>query len=430
MTIRRLQLRPVSSRRSFRCSCWTTGSSAARIAPRSCSSHSRISGGRWADLSSCVEVTSLPRWPPLGLLRSTSVRTSARYARERECRLRDVAEVRTFPGIAVVEPGSVAPAGRDHYRVFTPYFRAWEAATRRASTPPIDPRAASRRASIPACFQRSVRSGVDSARRRAASEVGRPSDRARLARFLRSGLSCYDGSRDQLASDGSSMLSPYLRFGCVSPLELARRAARTADGACVRTSALLARLLPPTPGREPAPRGRRSATSWRRLERRPGRTRRLAGRQDRCPDRGCRHASASRRGLDAQPSAAAGRLVPGEAPANGLAARRGPLLRLPRRRRPGEQFGKLAVGGRNRNRRATKSRLQSDRPGAALRSRRHVCPHATCPSSPSCRRRFDPRAVAARGCDARQDRLSASRSWSMPTRITAFRSRRRREVAR
>ncbi len=152
----------------------------------------------------------------------------SRYARERECRLRDVAEVRTFPGIAVVEPGSVAPAGRDHYRVFTPYFRAWQAAPRRASTPQIDP------VRLPTGIDPGLLPAVgelaptpSSPRRvRGGETVGR----ARLARFLRSGLACYDGLRDQLASEGSSMLSPYLRFGCVSPHELARRAARTADG--------------------------------------------------------------------------------------------------------------------------------------------------------------------------------------------------------
>jgi deoxyribodipyrimidine photo-lyase len=39
----------------------------------------------------------------------------------------------------------------------------------------------------------------------------------------------YDGRRDELAADGTSRLSAYLRFGCVSPLELAL-AARSAPG--------------------------------------------------------------------------------------------------------------------------------------------------------------------------------------------------------
>jgi len=49
------------------------------------------------------------------------------YAQRRERRLRERFEVRTFPGITVVRPGELAPAGRSHYRVFTPYRRVWRA---------------------------------------------------------------------------------------------------------------------------------------------------------------------------------------------------------------------------------------------------------------------------------------------------------------
>ena len=37
--------------------------------------------------------------------------------------------LRAFSGITVVPPGELIPAGGDHYRVFTPYWRAWRAAT-------------------------------------------------------------------------------------------------------------------------------------------------------------------------------------------------------------------------------------------------------------------------------------------------------------
>ena len=47
------------------------------------------------------------------------------YARRRVARLAERFEVRLFPGITIVPPGEVAPAGNDHYRVFTPYWRAW-----------------------------------------------------------------------------------------------------------------------------------------------------------------------------------------------------------------------------------------------------------------------------------------------------------------
>jgi deoxyribodipyrimidine photo-lyase len=47
------------------------------------------------------------------------------YARRRVRRLREHVEVHTLPGIAIVPPGDIAPAGKSAYRVFTPYWRAW-----------------------------------------------------------------------------------------------------------------------------------------------------------------------------------------------------------------------------------------------------------------------------------------------------------------
>ena len=42
---------------------------------------------------------------------------------------------RPTPGHAIVEPGAVAPEGRDHYSVFTPYLRAWLGQRRRTPLP-------------------------------------------------------------------------------------------------------------------------------------------------------------------------------------------------------------------------------------------------------------------------------------------------------
>ena len=54
----------------------------------------------------------------------------SRYARQRHFRLSMVCvhqRVRlvTFPGPTVVAPGQLVPAGGDHYRVFTPYWKRW-----------------------------------------------------------------------------------------------------------------------------------------------------------------------------------------------------------------------------------------------------------------------------------------------------------------
>ena len=44
-------------------------------------------------------------------------------------------ELTVTPGLTVVPPGAVRPAGGDHYKVFTPYWRAWSAAGWRAAVP-------------------------------------------------------------------------------------------------------------------------------------------------------------------------------------------------------------------------------------------------------------------------------------------------------
>ena len=54
------------------------------------------------------------------------------YAQRRERLLAANLDVRTFPGVTVIPPGSIAPDGKDCYLVFTPYARAWAAAPRRA----------------------------------------------------------------------------------------------------------------------------------------------------------------------------------------------------------------------------------------------------------------------------------------------------------
>src|SRR3954452_5219608 len=63
------------------------------------------------------------------------------YAQAREERLaRACAEERiefnAHPGMTVVPPGAVTPAAGDHFKVFTPYHRAWSRLPRRELMPP------------------------------------------------------------------------------------------------------------------------------------------------------------------------------------------------------------------------------------------------------------------------------------------------------
>jgi deoxyribodipyrimidine photo-lyase len=205
------------------------------------------------------------------------------YARGREERLaRACAEERiefvAHPGITVVPPGEVTPAGGDHFKVFSPYHRAWGALPLRAAV------GAPRRLRVPSKLNAGRLPALDSLlagrppprRLPGGEEEGRKLMRA----FLRNGLGDYEGSHDDLPGDGTSRLSSYLRWGCVSPAELAREAsARRGGPAFVRQLCwrdfhhqVLA-ATPSLPRRDYRPRRDRWSRSQRALEAwREGRT--------------------------------------------------------------------------------------------------------------------------------------------------------------
>ncbi|MEU3714331.1 cryptochrome/photolyase family protein [Streptomyces catenulae] len=163
------------------------------------------------------------------------------YAARRERRLADrlAAEGRRLvvhdAVITAVPPGAVVPSGgsrpgsgKDHFAVFTPYFRRWWA----EGTRPVV--AAPRTVAVP--------EGVRSAALPTGAELcpgGRPSPalpeggeaagRRRFASWRRTGLAAYEDRHDDLPGDATSRLSPYLHFGCVSPVELVRTAADRDD---------------------------------------------------------------------------------------------------------------------------------------------------------------------------------------------------------
>ena len=170
------------------------------------------------------------------------------YAQERERRLgraleRERVALDVFPGVTVVPPGDLAPGGRDHYRVFTPYWSRWREHARRAVLP------APQRLTLPDGIDPGVR---PSAVRGTAAELpagGETAGRRRLEQWLDDGLSRYGELADDLGADATSRLSPYLHFGCVSTGEVVARALEREGGRALRPPALLARLQPPAAGR-------------------------------------------------------------------------------------------------------------------------------------------------------------------------------------
>jgi deoxyribodipyrimidine photo-lyase len=156
------------------------------------------------------------------------------YARARERRLASELDLRLVDGSFVVTAGEIAPQGGDHYRVFTPYYRAW------TTVPLGNPLPAPNRIVLPTVEPRAVE---PAALRAPPSETASPSPvrggetagRERARRWLRGHLGHYgEGGHDDLAADATSRLSPYLHFGCVSARALAVRARERGGEAFVR----------------------------------------------------------------------------------------------------------------------------------------------------------------------------------------------------
>ncbi len=157
----------------------------------------------------------------------------SRYADRRQARLEAACRQHrlafsSFPGAMVVTPEAVRTGADRPYRVFTPYWNAW----RRTGWRPLAPTPRGLR----------LPEGVVPGRLPEAAELvdGRPSPRLPaggetagrrlVAAWIRSGIDSYPDRHDDLAGDATSRLSPFLHFGCVSPLELARRAADRPGG--------------------------------------------------------------------------------------------------------------------------------------------------------------------------------------------------------
>jgi deoxyribodipyrimidine photo-lyase len=142
--------------------------------------------------------------------------TARRRKLEREC-ARHRIELTLTPGLTVVPPGELTPAGGGHYRVFTPYWRAWRATAWRKHCPvpphiPLPPLEKIGR--LPAKTPASPGSpGL--------ARGGETAGRERFVNWRQRLLAGYGENHDDLAGDATSRLSAYLRFGCVSPLEVA-----------------------------------------------------------------------------------------------------------------------------------------------------------------------------------------------------------------
>ena len=156
------------------------------------------------------------------------------YAQRRQRRFEhacrgDRIALRATPGVTVAPLLSIKTSSGEHYSVFTPFYRAWSSASRR----PVE--SAPRRLSMPTGFSRGRLPALTRLVAGSPSPElppgGETAGRRKLAAWLHSGLAGYDPGHGDLAADATSRLSPYLHFGCISPLEVAHRAGDVAGAA-------------------------------------------------------------------------------------------------------------------------------------------------------------------------------------------------------
>ncbi|WP_345459290.1 deoxyribodipyrimidine photo-lyase [Actinoallomurus oryzae] len=121
----------------------------------------------------------------------------------------------------VIPPGAITPADKGHSAVFTPFFRKWSAAGARR------PLGAPRKVSVPDIDSEPPPEAVGLAGGRPSSGLppgGETEARRRLKAWLGGPVDRYEDLHDDLAADATSRLSPYLHFGCLSPIEVVHRA--------------------------------------------------------------------------------------------------------------------------------------------------------------------------------------------------------------
>lgn len=142
------------------------------------------------------------------------------------------------PGAYIVDAPGAIRSGKDRpYTVYSPFAKAWREIERREpESPPerlnlageMDP------GELPTLEDL----GLEEISERTSFEPGEAAAREAAREFRNRGLDEYDKTRNSPAG-GSSRFSPYLRWGCLSPLELERKlGTRAGEGARVFRSEL------------------------------------------------------------------------------------------------------------------------------------------------------------------------------------------------
>ncbi|MQY26419.1 cryptochrome/photolyase family protein [Nocardia aurantia] len=154
------------------------------------------------------------------------------YSGRRERRLRERLEARNCllhthrSSITAVDRAELSPGtGRDHFAVFTPYYKRWH------DVPLRKPLRAPHEVVVPRVHSDPLPDFADSEGSPELRVGGEATGRKLLNRWLSGSIEEYDTRNDELGADATSRLSPYLHFGCLSATEILSRADTAKPGA-------------------------------------------------------------------------------------------------------------------------------------------------------------------------------------------------------
>ncbi len=205
------------------------------------------------------------------ILQNFSAYARARYVSLEKALAKEGVSLVAHPGTAIVEPGVCSPkVGDKYFKVFTPYYRVWENTPRRPLLPPVDwlgtdfdqdpghiPDVGWATEKLSSSLNGNPffsDSAVGKERKKFLLLLSPNKDlggeltaKEKLRRFITSGaLSGYSEGANDLAAGRTSRLSPYLHFGCISPLEIERTLIKSYPSAQNMSTNLLRQNSPKT----------------------------------------------------------------------------------------------------------------------------------------------------------------------------------------
>lgn len=166
----------------------------------------------------------------------TAIEDYTPYARKRDRRIQQALPLQLFQGHTLHPPDAILKADGSPYTIFTPFSKAWEALPLPGGGSWTVPNTLPSEGTVPS---EAIPEGVPPPY----FPPGEAEALRRLDAFIQDRVFHYAESRDRMDLDGTSTLSPYLRFGMIAPQKLL-------------ASVLAAINLAPDPG------ARKSAETW------------------------------------------------------------------------------------------------------------------------------------------------------------------------